>query len=131
MDLKQARRRIISSDAYRFTRLRIDDIEKGSWGYSKKQSSSKRLRSKILYAVKTGDKLIYTNPSFKFYSGVLSTKTDTSYHGHSTGWQAAGQVKKEYTSPADGYITIVLETPDGSAAVLEKYDCIIDIMRNN
>lgn len=131
MDLKQVRRRIIASDTYRMKRLSIDDVENGMWSYSNKMGRSSRLRSKVLYAVKTGDKIIYTNPSFKFYSGVLSTKTDTSYHGHSTGWVSAGKVRAEYVIPADGYITIIFETPDGSAANLEDYDCTIDILRLN
>lgn len=131
MDLKQVRRRIIASDTYRMKRLSTDDVENGMWSYSNKMSRSSRLRAKVLYAMKAGDKVIYTNPSWKFYVGVLSTPTDTSYHGHASGWIAAGQVKQEHVIPADGYITIIFETPDGSAADLADYDCTIDILRLN
>lgn len=130
MDMMELRRRIISSDANRTIRLSTDDIEKGSWAYSNKASSGKRLRSKVLYAVKAGDKVIYTTPSWKFYVGLLDTKTGTSYKQH-VGWRSAGQVAQEFVINDDGYITVIFETPDGSAANLEDYDCTIDILRLN
>lgn len=130
MDMMEIRHRIISSDTYRTKRLSIDDVENGSWAYSRKASSSKRLRSKSLYAVKAGDKVIYTTPSWKFYVGLLDTKTGTSYKQH-VGWRSAGQVEQEFVINDDGYITIIFETPDGSAADLADYDCTIDILRLN
>lgn len=130
MDLKQVRRRIISSDASRMKRLSIDDVENGSWGYSNKLSNSKRLRAKVLYKMKAGDKVIYTTPSWKLYIGLLDTKTSTSYKQH-VGWRSAGQVEQEFVINGDGYITIIFETPDGSTANLEDYDCTIDILRLN
>ena len=130
MDMMEIRHRIISSDTYRMKRLSIDDVENGSWAYSRKASSSKRLRSKSLYAVKAGDKVIYTTPSWKFYVGLLDTKTGTSYKQH-VGWRSAGQVEQEFVIDDDGYITVIFETPDGSAADLADYDCTIDILRLN
>ena len=131
MDLKKARRRIISSDTYRKQRLSVDDIENGYWAYSTKTSHSRRLRAKKLHVMKAGDKVVFTNPSFKLYVGVLNSTTDTSYHGHASGWMNAGQVNAEFVIQADGYITVMFETPDNSSASLDNYDCLIDLIRNN
>lgn len=111
--------------------LTVADFENGMWGYSSKVVHSKRLRSKILHPVKAGGKVVFTNPSFKIYFGVLNTRDDYSYHGHGSGWVAAGQTDGEYVFPVDGYTTIILETADGSDADLANYDCTVAIFNQN
>lgn len=104
------------------------DFESGSWSFSTKSASIKRIRSKRIYKVSSGTKFTYKNPSWKLYIGVLGTETANAYT-QSTNWVAASNTETEFTVASDGYVNIVLETSDGSAADVNDYDCVIKMYR--
>lgn len=99
------------------------DFEIGSWGYSVKVASTKRLRSKWIVPIQAGVTVRYSNPTLKMYIGVVATRGASAYVQNS-GWISAGG-SGWYNITNDGYLIIILE--GGEGIVPSDYDCTIKL----
>ena len=107
-----------------------NDFESGSWAYTSKVSRASRLRSKMLYPVKVGYKVTFTNPSLKIYFGIFEERTSSSYYGHH-GWLSPSQTSQEYVIDRNGYMNIMVESDDESVITINDYDCVITLIDAN
>lgn len=103
-------------------------LESGYWAYSTKASSSKRLRNKVLFRVRNGMVVRYTNPAHKLYFGVLATPTSGSYLQVS-GWINAGAVNAEYQILNDGYM--VFQVDSSTDITVDDFNDAVDILADS
>lgn len=80
------------------------DLESGQWSYSTKAVSAKRIRSKILFPVKAGMKVYYSNTTLDTFFGVLASPTANSYIAGQSGWRSGSGV---FNVTADGFMTFI------------------------
>lgn len=107
--------------------LIVDNYEIGTWSYSSKAANSTRIRSKMLYPVKAGYKVLYTNPSLKLFLGILQTKTSSAYIQY-LNWRSVDSSEREFTITKDGYLNVILETNDETSASLNNFDTEVTIV---
>ena len=98
------------------------DLESGYWGYSTKNANSKRLRNSILFKVRKGMTVKYSNPSQKVYFGILQTPTSNTYL-KASGWISAGVSNGIYYIENDGYMTFMVE--DTNDITPSDYACTV------
>lgn len=109
--------------------LDAGDFEQGNWSYSKKTSSTKRIRCNRLVQVTKGSVLTILHPSLDVYIGRLSTPYSTSYPQVS-GWQTASNDPYSFTATGDGYLAIFLRggNESGEDITVSDYDCTISML---
>lgn len=84
----------------------------------------------MLYPVKVGYKVTFTNPSLKIYFGIFEERTSSSYYGHH-GWLSPSQTSQEYVIDRNGYMNIMVESDDESVITINDYDCVITLIDAN
>lgn len=112
--------------------LTAADFEQGSWSYSKKSDSTKRIRCKRLIQVSKGSVLTVLHPTLDLYVGRLASPYGTTY-AQASNWQTASNTPYTYTATGDGYLAIILRGGNESGAdiTVTDFDCTIGISSAN
>ena len=103
------------------------DFERGSWAYAEKKPVSYRLRSIVSYKVSAGTVVRFTNPTLQLFLGVMPTRTGSEEYILTSDWIEPTTAEQEFVVEEDGYLNIILQTPDHREIAPNEYDCSISI----